>query len=76
MSEPAKAQRLAREEAIKLLLPSATTYLCEAGFSALAVIKTKARNKLNTGSDIRSALSQIMPQFEEIINSNKCHFSH
>ena len=62
MSEPAKAQPLAREEAIKLLLPFATTYLCEAGFSALAVIKTE--------SNVRC---QLMPQFEEIINSNKCH---
>ena len=31
---------------------------------------------LNPGSDIRCALSQLMPQFEGIINSNKCHFSH
>ena len=41
MSQPARVQPLAHEEATKLLLPFATTYLCDVGFSALAVIKTK-----------------------------------
>ena len=33
-------------EAVKMLLPLATTYLCESGFAALTDIKTRYRNRL------------------------------
>lgn len=32
--------------AIKTLMPFATTYICESGFSALASLKTKYRHRL------------------------------
>ncbi|KAF0711120.1 zinc finger BED domain-containing protein 5-like [Aphis craccivora] len=34
-------------KALRVLLPFATSYLCEAGFSAVAVLKSKYRSKLN-----------------------------
>ena len=46
-----------------VLIPFATTYLCELGFSALLDIKTKQRNRLDTIDDMRVALSKPIPQF-------------
>ncbi|XP_025419883.1 zinc finger BED domain-containing protein 5-like [Sipha flava] len=34
-------------KALRILIPFATSYLCEAGFSAVAVLKSKYRSKLN-----------------------------
>ena len=54
-------------EAMTFLLPFSTTYLCEQEFSALTVAKTKARNRLSPGNDLRVALSKIEPCVEEIM---------
>ena len=35
-------------EALKVLMPFSSSYKCEAGFSAMAGIKSKFRNKLNS----------------------------
>ena len=44
--------------ALQNVLPFATTYLCEAGFSVLVLIKTNARNRLgDVDHDMRLALS-------------------
>ena len=40
----------------KLLLPFATMYLCQAGFSALTSMKTKSRHRLAPEDDLRCAL--------------------
>ena len=48
-------------QATKTLLPFQTTNLCEAEFSALAMIKTKYRNQLQPEYDIRCALTTIDP---------------
>jgi hypothetical protein len=53
-------------EAMKSLLPFATTYLAEQGFSALTVIKTKYRGRLQPGNDMRLALTTIKPRFERL----------
>ena len=44
-----------------ILLPFATTYLCESGFPAYVSTKTKYRSHLNAEPDIRLKLSQIQP---------------
>ena len=40
------------KKCIKVLLPFCIMYLCEAGFSTLVQIKTKARNRLDVEDDI------------------------
>jgi len=42
---------------LTVLMPFATTYFCESGFSTLLHIKTRARNLLEPGNDIRVAIS-------------------
>ena len=68
-----KEKPMIGNEAMTFLLPFATTYLCEQGFSALTVIKTKARNRLDPGDDVRIALSKIEPCIENIMKG-KCLF--
>jgi len=46
------------ERALEVLVPFATTYLCETGFSTLVHIKTKARNRLDASDDMRVAISK------------------
>lgn len=41
--------------ALRSLLPFPTTYICELGFSILATVKSKKRNRLNAASDMRVA---------------------
>ena len=58
------------EKALSVLIPFATTYLCQSGFSALLSIKTKSRNDLNAQADMRVAISNKVPRFEKLL-SNK-----
>jgi len=62
--------------ALQILLPFATTYLCEMGFSSLLHIKTKARNRLNASNDLRLALSKKEPRFKTIIQEKQQQCSH
>jgi hypothetical protein len=39
------------KRALQAILPFVTTYLCEAGFSTLVTIKTKALNRLDAEED-------------------------
>ena len=48
---------------IKKLAPFATTCLCEAGFSAMCILKTKYRNRLEVEADLLLCLSKVSPQF-------------
>ena len=49
------------KECIKVLLPFSITYLCEAGFSTLVQIKTKARNGLDMEDDITYVVRSLQP---------------
>ena len=62
--------------ALRLLIPFATSYMCEAGFSAVAVIKTKYRSKLDVEREMRLAVSNITPRFEALCQSKRANVSH
>ncbi|XP_068235481.1 protein FAM200C-like [Palaemon carinicauda] len=53
-------------EALGVLVPFATNYLCQQEFSCLLHIKTKSRNRLNSEHDKRVALSTRTPRFNAI----------
>ena len=52
---------LVSRKALRVLVPFATSYLCEVGFSAVAVIKSKYRNKTDIEREMRVAISNIAP---------------
>ena len=62
-------------KALRILIPFATSYLCEAGFSAIAVLKSKYRSKLNVEKEMRVAVTTF-PNFEKLINEKQAHCSH
>ncbi|XP_069063747.1 zinc finger BED domain-containing protein 5-like [Pleurodeles waltl] len=62
--------------ALRVLIPFATSYLCEAGFSAVAVIKSKYRAKIHLEKEMRVAISKITPRFEELSKEKQAHPSH
>ena len=47
------------KECIKVLMAFSIRYLCEAGFSTLVQIKTKARNRFDVEDDIPYVLSSL-----------------
>ncbi|MBN3300540.1 F200A protein, partial [Amia calva] len=53
-------------KAVRFLMPFATTYLCEKGFSALTAIKTKYRNKMNVEPDMRLKLTSLVPDIARL----------
>lgn len=62
--------------ALRVLLPFATSYLCETGFSAVAVIKNKYRSKINVEKEMRVAISTIEPRFQKLCSEKQAHPSH
>lgn len=64
------------DKALKFLMPFPTTYLCEAGFSALVALKTKYRNKLNIEPDLRLQLSSLQPDIQRLVNAKQHQPSH
>ena len=50
-----------------LLVPFATIYLCQTGFPTVVSIKTKPRNRLKPGDDMRVAVIKKEPHFTLII---------
>ena len=58
-------------------MPFTTTYLCEAGFFAMASVKTKHRQRLDAvEKDLRFKLSSIVPNFGELCARMQAHPSH
>ncbi|XP_069059658.1 zinc finger BED domain-containing protein 5-like [Pleurodeles waltl] len=65
-----------RESAMKTLLPFSTSYLCEIGFSALAVLKTKYRSIMEVEHNLRLAVAKIHPQIDHLCGEKQAHPSH
>ena len=64
------------EKALRKIIPFATSYLCEEGFSAMAAIETKYRTRINVERDIWVAVLKILPRFDELFKNNQAHTSH
>lgn len=64
------------KKALRAVIPFASSYLCECGFSAVAVMKSKYRAKLNIEKEIRVALSKFTPRYNELIKDKQAHSSH
>lgn len=65
--------------ALKVLLPFTTTYMCESAFSAVAYLKNKHRNRLQTDAlraNLRVALSPHRARIDEIVRRAQAHPSH
>lgn len=62
--------------ALMVLLPFATSYLCETGFSAVAVIKNKYRSKIDVEKEMRVAISKLEPRFQKLCSEKQAHPSH
>ncbi|GBM26989.1 Zinc finger BED domain-containing protein 5 [Araneus ventricosus] len=64
------------DKANLILLPFATTYSVETGFSAYTATKTKYRSLLNAEQDIQLQLSKIQPDIISLCKSKQPHPSH
>lgn len=61
---------------VQVVMPFATTYFCDEGFSALTAIKTKNRNRMDAEADVRLKLSDIIPNFTRLCSSKQAHPSY
>ena len=63
-------------KAIVILLRFATSYLCESGFSSVAVLKTKYRSRLVIETELRVSISSHSPRFEKLCSEKQAQPSH
>ena len=65
------------KKAVKVLIPFTSSYLCECGFSALTMIKSKYRSRLQVEDDLRLFLSEVHPRISSLCASKtQTHCSH
>ena len=64
------------KKAIQDILSFVSTYLCETGFSTLLQMKTKQRNKLDVGNDMRCALSTTFPRIHKLSRKKQPQVSY
>ena len=64
------------QKALEQLLTFASTYLCEASFSAMTVIKTKQRNRLCLEKSLITAVASLPPRLTKILSEAQAQVSH
>ena len=62
--------------ALRVLIFFATSYMCEAGFSGVALNKNKYCVKLFVERKMRVAVSNVTPRFEALCQSKRANVSH
>lgn len=68
-----------RKLAIKLCTMFGSTYSCESAFSKMNFIKNRFRSRLTDNhlhNLLRISCTSSTPNFKEVAQSKKCHFSH
>ena len=63
-------------KALHVLVPFATSNLCEDSFSAVAVVKSKYCNKIDIECEMHVAIPNIAPRFDKMSREQQAHCSH
>ena len=64
------------KKVLRMFILFVTSCLCEAGSSAMAVIKSKYRSQINVEREMRGAVLKIFPRFEERCKNKQAHTSY
>ena len=62
--------------AVHSLIVFPSTWLCEAGFSSVVILKTKQRSLLDVEHDVRCALSKTKPDIDLLVSKKQAQPSH
>ena len=63
-------------KALRVFVRFATSYLCEANFFTVVVIKSKYGDKTDIECQMRVAISNIAPHFDKMCMEQQAHCSH
>ncbi|XP_045448197.1 protein ZBED8-like [Melitaea cinxia] len=62
--------------ALRVLVRFSSTYLCETSFSALVLIKTKQRTRLDVDSDLTIDMTKTEPRINQLVLNTQSQVSH
>jgi len=65
-----------QELAMRFFLCFSTTYLCKIAFSAMTVLKTKQRNRLQLSDCLCLAITSIHPRIDKLTDRQQQQKSH
>lgn len=63
-------------EVLRSIIPFATSYLCELGFSTMLNLKTKPRNRLDLENALIMCVTGIEPDIKKLVKSKQAQVSH
>ena len=63
-------------KANKLLVVFSITYLCEKTFSAMSIIKTKQRNRMDVNAKLRLSETTLQPRISKLLTNMQQQSSH